>query len=346
MIMKTAHILILALVVSTGLGTLSNAQVPKKKKDPATSLYLAANGLFNRKLYGLAAGEYEKFLAKYRTHPKAINVEFGLSLSYFELRKYDKAEPLLAKLAANANAPQRDHIHLLLGESRLKLKKIPQAEAAFNAGLKLSKPGNVQAFIQKGLLLAQFKQKKWKEVVATAKAPTDRIARFAAWHLDLGADRVTLYFDAPDPAQIDALRHPRITAHACDAAHWDKRRGRPETHQLRQARNATEAWRHCNAEWLAHIDVDEFLWPADDMANALASLPKTQNVARVRPAESLGDAVLGHVQSPEFEDLGESGDRVALQVLEHLIGRADDMAGRVAISALPSGNPDGLRISR
>lgn len=35
---------------------------------------------------------------------------------------------------------------------------------------------------------------------------------------------------------------------------------------------------------------------------------------------------------------------VALQVLEHLIGRADDMAGRVAISAVPCGNPEGLRL--
>ena len=125
------------------------------------------------------------------------------------------------------------------------------------------------------------------EVVATVKAPTDQIARFAAWHVDLGADRVTLYFDAPDPAQIEALRHPRITAHACDAAHWDKRRGRPETHQLRQARNATETWRHCNADWLAHIDVDEFLLPPAPMATLLADAPEDCAMIHLPPVEQL-----------------------------------------------------------
>ena len=37
----------------------------KKKKDQALELYFNANGLFNRKLYELAAEEYEKFLEKY-----------------------------------------------------------------------------------------------------------------------------------------------------------------------------------------------------------------------------------------------------------------------------------------
>jgi TolA-binding protein len=166
--MKTIHILIFGLVVAAGIGTPSQAQKSKKKKDPATNLYFTANSLYNRKLYPLAAEEYEKFLAKYVAHPKAVAAQFGLSLSYFKMKKYDRAEPLLAKLAANTAAPQRVYIHLFLGQSRLQLKKIPQAEAAFSAGLKLSKPGDVQTSIQQGLLDVQFEQKKWKEVVATS----------------------------------------------------------------------------------------------------------------------------------------------------------------------------------
>ena len=166
--MKTAYTLILALVISTGLDTPSHAQAPKKKKDPAANLYFTANGLYNRMLYGLAAEEYEKFLAKYATHPKAVSAQFGLSLSYFGMKKYDKAVPLLTKLAANAAAPQRDRVYLHLGQSLLTLKKIPQAETAFRAGLKLSKPGDVQTLMQSGLLETQYQQEKWKEAVTTS----------------------------------------------------------------------------------------------------------------------------------------------------------------------------------
>ena len=82
--MKTTHILIFVLVVGAGIGTPSQAQTPNKKKDPATNLYFTANSLYNLKLYPLAAEEYEKFLAKYAAHPKAIAAQLGLSLSYFK----------------------------------------------------------------------------------------------------------------------------------------------------------------------------------------------------------------------------------------------------------------------
>ena len=120
--MKTTQALIFALVFGSGIGTKSQAQKPNKIKDPATNLYFTANSLYNRKLYSLAAEEYEKFLTKYTAHSKAIAAQLGLSLSYFKMKKYDKAEPLLAKLATNTATPQRVHVHLFLGQSRLQLK--------------------------------------------------------------------------------------------------------------------------------------------------------------------------------------------------------------------------------
>ncbi len=172
--MKASKYFFFALVFISGLCTASYAQTPKKKKDPAIDLYFAATGLFNRGIHQLAAEEFEKFLAIYGTHPKAVDAQFGLSQTYYVMKKYDKAEPLLTKLAKNAKAPHRDYIHLFLGQSRLQLKMIPQAEAAFSVGLKLSKPGDVQASIQKGLLEAQYVQEKWKEVVATSKLLANR----------------------------------------------------------------------------------------------------------------------------------------------------------------------------
>lgn len=128
-------------------------------------------------------------------------------------------------------------------------------------------------------------------VVATIKAPTSDILEFAAHHLDLGAHRVFIYLDAPDAAAEAALRaHPKCRVIDCDAAYWARRRkrGRPEQHQPRQSLNATHCLnRRPQVDWLAHLDVDEFLWPATPLPDQLAALPVEAISARVRPVEAL-----------------------------------------------------------
>lgn len=127
-------------------------------------------------------------------------------------------------------------------------------------------------------------------VVATIKAPARDILNFAAHHLDLGAQRVHVYLDAPNPQAETALRgHPNCRVILCDDAYWTRRRrGRPATHQPRQSINAT----HCltrtpEVDWLAHIDVDEFLWPQRPLPEQLAALPADTLSARIRPVEAL-----------------------------------------------------------
>ncbi|MBV2360587.1 glycosyltransferase family 2 protein [Thalassococcus sp. CAU 1522] len=132
-------------------------------------------------------------------------------------------------------------------------------------------------------------------IVSTVKAPLEAIQRFAAWHLELGAHRLYLYLDDDVPDTLAALRaHPKIRAIHTDAAWWEKRDGRPEKHQVRQSLNA----RHANnrkpeVDWLAHIDVDEFLLPAAPVADLLGALPAEARCARIRPVEALapGDGV-------------------------------------------------------
>jgi hypothetical protein len=126
-------------------------------------------------------------------------------------------------------------------------------------------------------------------IVATVKAPLREIAEFAAHHLDAGAHRLFLYLDDPDADTVAALSHPKLRVTACDDAFWARHGKRPAKHQVRQARNATRAYRRQagDLDWLAHIDVDEFLWPPESVGQTLAALPGDALCARVRPVESV-----------------------------------------------------------
>lgn len=128
-------------------------------------------------------------------------------------------------------------------------------------------------------------------LVATIRAPLPEIARFAAHHLALGAEALHIYLDAPEPGtQTFLRRHPKLHVTACDDAYWQATgKPRPEAHQLRQAMNATRCLRETTEtlDWLAHVDVDEFLLPQRPVAAILAEVSPRHAAARIPPAEAL-----------------------------------------------------------
>lgn len=136
---------------------------------------------------------------------------------------------------------------------------------------------------------------KWG-IVTTVKAPVVAILGFAAHHLDLGAHRIFIYLDDDNRAGFDILKaHPKIRPVLTDDAYWQamgmKRRAK---HQSRQFENARHAYgRAGDLDWLAHIDVDEFLLPSVPMAAQLAALPDDCLCARVRPVEALSPVAPG-----------------------------------------------------
>jgi hypothetical protein len=127
-------------------------------------------------------------------------------------------------------------------------------------------------------------------VVATVKAPAEKVLAFVAHHLSLGAARVFLYFDDPDdPARTALAAFDRVTATACTGAYWEDRGGRHDRHQNRQSRNARDAYGRCAADWLTHIDADEFLLPRRPVADLLAGIPADTLFARLEPFEAVHD---------------------------------------------------------
>lgn len=129
-------------------------------------------------------------------------------------------------------------------------------------------------------------------LVSTVKASNPAILRFCAHHLSLGATRIYLFLDDPDAQITECLTaHPQIDVIRCDATYWDNRNvRRPIKHQVRQTMNATHAYAlAADVDWLAHIDVDEFLMPESSVTQELSTLPKEAICARVTPVEVLAD---------------------------------------------------------
>jgi len=126
-------------------------------------------------------------------------------------------------------------------------------------------------------------------IVATIRAPLDDILRFAAHHIDLGADQLYLFLDEPDPKAVRVLRdHPKVEIRVCNEAYWQRReRERPEKHQVRQSFNANFIYGQTKLDWLAHIDVDEFLWPTSTVGELLGAIPTDIPAVRVLPIEAL-----------------------------------------------------------
>lgn len=135
-------------------------------------------------------------------------------------------------------------------------------------------------------------------VVATVKAPSDKVLAFVAHHLSLGARTISLYFDDPDDPAADAVAalpeppRARITVTRCTADHWAAMGNRHDRHQNRQARNARDAYTRCASAWLAHVDVDEFILPSRPVDAVLDAAQPTDLVVRMEPFEAMHDPAL------------------------------------------------------
>jgi len=132
-------------------------------------------------------------------------------------------------------------------------------------------------------------------LVATVKAPEEKVLAFAAHHLSLGADHLWLYFDDPDqPIPQPLVDHPRVTVTLCDTAHWTRvGKPRPPQHQNRQTQNARFTYREkVTSDWIVHIDVDEFILTPRPIATILDETPAETIAMKLEPFEAMHDPLL------------------------------------------------------
>ncbi|MBA85441.1 glycosyltransferase family 2 protein [Thalassobius sp. S69A] len=204
------------------------------------------------------------------------------------LWQLSEQDPLIRPLAQRL-------LQLLVQDDRTVFRRLlkmreRRAKALKEKGIrKKSAPkAKIAAEIPPHLIKTDPQQIRWG-LVSLVKAPLPQIAAFVAYHLDLGADRIYLYLDAPDPATVQYLSgHPKLQVTACDADFWQaQKKPRMKAHQVRQSWVATQAYQDADVDWLAHIDVDEFLLPPRPVPDILADVPDDAAMLRIMPAELL-----------------------------------------------------------
>ena len=147
----------------------------------AEVLYLEANGHFNRGQYARAIERYNTFLLKFPGHPKKINVQYGLGLSHFQLKKYQEAAVNLSEVLKDKGCPDVPRASYFLGQSLLKAGKYEAAEKALSSGLNalVEPPADAKNLAQFQELYRSLKisrldalvrQKKWESVIRESDA--------------------------------------------------------------------------------------------------------------------------------------------------------------------------------
>ncbi len=158
---STRALLCLSYLVFSACGAVRAAE------DPAADHYYRGNALYNRKMHALAIEEYKLFLAEHPNHAKAENARHGMALSYYSMRKYAEAEPMLKALVAKGKAGDKEQLALLHGQCLLQLDKPADAEAVFASVIRSTSDGIFRNAIA-GVLEAQYRQGKWTDCIASA----------------------------------------------------------------------------------------------------------------------------------------------------------------------------------
>ncbi|MAB61170.1 MAG: hypothetical protein CMO46_11640 [Verrucomicrobiales bacterium] len=188
------------------------ATIPIATADPALEKYFTANAAYNRKLYPVAATQFEGFLKVYSSHPKADLALRGLALSNYALQKYDDAIPSFAKLIAKQNldkAINRERLIILQGKCMLQTSQKDKAKELFINQMKfLVNP----AYKNSALALIidiSFGNSNWDDVIKWASEikksspSTEQLTRslyqmgFAYYQKDLLPEAITSLSSTP-----------------------------------------------------------------------------------------------------------------------------------------------------
>ena len=130
--------------------------------------------------------------------------------------------------------------------------------------------------------------------ITTLKQSVQQTLEFVHYHLNIGADRVVLFFDDPrDPAIARVEGYDRVVAVRCDATHWYEALGYvPDTMSEKIRANmrvGCEMLRAADVEWGICLDADELLHNRNQrrLQGHLEGFARDVGVVKVWPVESV-----------------------------------------------------------
>src|SRR5579864_8282512 len=124
----------------------------EQQVDAATKKLLAANGLYSRGLYKLAADQYAEFLQENPQHPQATAARYALAICKYRLKEFGPAVEQLRRVLDDVKFDQRDEALAVLGHCELSQGYYEPAVDAFDQ------------------LLAKFPSSKHVELAALNRA--------------------------------------------------------------------------------------------------------------------------------------------------------------------------------
>ena len=200
-------------------------QVPAQEEaaDPALELYFAANAAYNRRLYPIAAGNYQSFLSRYAAHPKAQLARYGLGLSQFALKQYDKAVAEFLKLINEPKLDkkiERGRLTLLHAQCLLYGGKKDEAQARLVAAASNLPAGVHQTGAIAAVADLFFGQNDWQKTVTWSRK-VQSVKSSSAQRLRAGYQEGFALFKLEKPPEaITGLEKTRALAITAKSESW------------------------------------------------------------------------------------------------------------------------------
>lgn len=127
-------------------------------------------------------------------------------------------------------------------------------------------------------------------ILTICNEPLLTVLRFVAWHREMGAERIVLYFDDPEDPAIAHLKDLAfVKIIRCTPQFWRKLGVMPDYGFVgRQTAAMTHGYRQVQEGWVGVLDADELFYDADGrLADWLTRLPYGMKVVRLKVAEAV-----------------------------------------------------------
>ncbi|MFW6061350.1 MAG: tetratricopeptide repeat protein, partial [Planctomycetota bacterium] len=161
---------VLMLAGLMALAPASVAAAEQQEVGPAEKKLMAAEGLFSRRLYDLAAKEYAEFLQHYDDHEQATSATYGLAICRYRLKEYDKAAEHLQKVLSDGDFGRTDEALAVLGHCRLASGEADAALSAFEQTLDKHGDSRHAQHAAVGRLQALYRLERYEKCLEAADA--------------------------------------------------------------------------------------------------------------------------------------------------------------------------------